>query len=75
MSKELVTIQVTSPRESEKSIGVLVDLVFNEKGAEFEIAPITILTGCNSSGKSSVIKSLMLIQEMFKSMKTDYVKR
>jgi hypothetical protein len=32
MSKELVTIQVTSPRESEKSIGVLVDLVFNENG-------------------------------------------
>lgn len=32
MSKELVTIQVAIPRESEKSIGVLVDLVFNEKG-------------------------------------------
>jgi hypothetical protein len=32
MSKELVTIQVTSPRENEKSIGVLVDLVFNENG-------------------------------------------
>ena len=32
MSKELVTIQVTSPIESEKSIGVLVDLVFNENG-------------------------------------------
>jgi hypothetical protein len=32
MSKELITIQVTSPRESEKSIGVLVDLVFNEDG-------------------------------------------
>lgn len=47
--------------------------VFDEKGVEFEIAPITILTGCNSSGKSSVIKSLMLVQEMFKSMKNDYV--
>ena len=32
MSKELVTIQVTSPRESEKSFGVFVDLVFNEDG-------------------------------------------
>ena len=32
MSKELVTIQVTSPRESEKSLGVLIDLVFNEDG-------------------------------------------
>ena len=32
MSKELVTIQVSSPRESENSFGVLVDLVFNENG-------------------------------------------
>jgi hypothetical protein len=32
MSKDLVRIQVTSPRESDKSIGVLVDLVFNENG-------------------------------------------
>ena len=32
MSKELVRVQVTSPRESENSIGVLVDLVFNENG-------------------------------------------
>lgn len=32
MSDELTTIQVTYPRESEKSYGVLVDLVFNEEG-------------------------------------------
>lgn len=32
MTKELATIQVTSPRESEKSVGVLIDLVFNENG-------------------------------------------
>jgi hypothetical protein len=32
MSKELVTIQVSSPRESENSFGVLVDLFFNENG-------------------------------------------
>lgn len=32
MSNELVTIQVSSPRESAKSIGVLVSLVFNENG-------------------------------------------
>lgn len=32
MSNELVTIQVSSPRESERSIGVFVSLVFNENG-------------------------------------------
>jgi hypothetical protein len=32
MSKELITVQVASPRESDKSIGVLVRLVFDEKG-------------------------------------------
>lgn len=35
--------------------------VFGEKGAEVDIAPITILTGCNSSGKSSITKSLLLL--------------
>ena len=32
MSKELVRVQVSSPRESDKSIGVLVDLIFDESG-------------------------------------------
>lgn len=34
---------------------------FNEEGADFELAPITVLTGCNSAGKSSLVKALMLI--------------
>jgi hypothetical protein len=32
MSQDLVRVQVSSPRESEKSIGVLVHLRFDEKG-------------------------------------------
>jgi hypothetical protein len=32
MSKELVRVQVSSPRESENSIGVLVNLLFDENG-------------------------------------------
>lgn len=32
MSNELVRVQVSSPRESEKSIGVLVHLRFDENG-------------------------------------------
>jgi hypothetical protein len=32
MSKELIRVQVSSPRESENSIGVLVHLTFDENG-------------------------------------------
>lgn len=34
---------------------------FGEDGADFELAPITMLTGCNSAGKSSLVKALMLL--------------
>lgn len=39
--------------------------VFDSDGATFELNPITILTGCNSSGKSSLVKSLMLLGDYF----------
>lgn len=45
--------------------------VFDEKGATFQMAPLTILTGCNSSGKSSVTKSLMLLNPVMQSIKQD----
>lgn len=35
--------------------------VFDREGATFELAPLTILTGCNSSGKSSMVKSMLLL--------------
>lgn len=44
---------------------------FDEEGANFQIAPITILTGCNSAGKSSMVKSLLLLDNFFKQMKRD----
>lgn len=47
--------------------------VFDAIGAEFDIAPITILTGCNSSGKSSVIKSMMLFSDLYRNLFDDYV--
>lgn len=37
---------------------------FGEDGANFELAPITVLTGCNSAGKSSLVKALMLLSEI-----------
>lgn len=39
---------------------------FDKKGAQIEISPLTFLVGCNSSGKSSFVKSLFLLKEFFK---------
>lgn len=40
--------------------------VFDEKqGGIFDLKPITILTGCNSSGKSSLVKSILLLKDFF----------
>jgi predicted ATPase len=46
----------------------LIDRVFLEnfkafKRAEFELKPITILVGPNNGGKSSLIQSIILIQQ------------
>lgn len=36
---------------------------FGEEGADFELAPITVLTGCNSAGKSSLVKAILLLSK------------
>ena len=46
--------------------------VFDDKGALFVKTPITILTGSNSSGKSSVVKALLLLQDFCQQLKADY---
>lgn len=40
--------------------------VFDNKGVTVELAPLTFLVGCNSSGKSSIVKSLSLLKTFFK---------
>ena len=48
--------------------------VFNHKqGATFNLAPITILTGCNSSGKSSVVKAILLLRDFFEQLRTQNI--
>ena len=47
--------------------------VFDAEGATFELAPITVLTGCNSSGKSSVVKSRILLSDYLKKVRHDYL--
>jgi len=45
--------------------------VFDEDGVSVDLAPITILTGCNSSGKSSIVKALLLLDSFLKQIKKD----
>lgn len=42
--------------------------VFDEDGVKLDMAPITILTGCNSSGKSSFVKSMLLVNSVLKEL-------
>lgn len=41
---------------------------FGEDGADFELAPITVLTGCNSAGKSSLVKAILLQEQVSKAI-------
>ena len=43
--------------------------IFDDKGAEVQINPLTVLTGCNSSGKSSIVKALILLNEFLKGVR------
>jgi AAA15 family ATPase/GTPase len=45
--------------------------IFEENGATIELAPITILTGENSSGKSSIIESILLLNDCISEAKED----
>lgn len=40
--------------------------VFDEHGVRIDIKPLTILTGCNSSGKSSIVKAAFLLNSFMK---------
>ena len=45
--------------------------VFDSEGAVIKLNPLTFLTGCNSSGKSSIVKSLLLLCDYLSQLKED----
>lgn len=45
--------------------------VFDDKGISIQLAPVTILTGRNSSGKSSIAKSFTLLNSFLEQIKYD----
>ena len=48
--------------------------VFDENGVTIDIKPMTILTGCNSSGKSSIVKAAFLLNDFMKQVNNAIVK-
>ena len=45
--------------------------VFGNRETFVDIAPITILTGCNNSGKSSITKALCLMSDFCRQIRDD----
>lgn len=45
--------------------------IFDSEGVEVSLRPITILTGCNNVGKSSVVKALCLLKDFWQQLKDD----
>ncbi|MBR4327066.1 MAG: DUF3696 domain-containing protein [Bacteroidales bacterium] len=43
--------------------------VFDEDGETVDLKPITVLTGCNSSGKSSVVKAALMLNDVWRQLK------
>lgn len=52
------------------NLGIKNFRIFDEKGAEIHLRPLTVLTGCNSSGKSSIVKALILLNEFLKGVRS-----
>lgn len=48
--------------------------IFDQEGASITFKPITILTGCNSSGKSSIVKSLLVQKEFLRKASEDLIR-
>lgn len=46
--------------------------IFDETGASIDLAPITILTGCNSSGKSTFVKAFILLNKLLSKISEDF---
>ena len=56
------------PNKENKTLTLKNFRVFDNNGASVELSPITILTGCNSSGKSSIVKALLCLNASLSSV-------
>lgn len=49
--------------------------VFDENGVTVDLKPITVLTGCNSSGKSSVVKAALMLNDVLKQLNAYWIEK
>ena len=56
------------PNKENKTLTLKNFRVFDNNGASVELSPITILTGCNGSGKSSIVKALLCLNASLSSV-------
>ena len=55
-------------------VGIKNFRIFGSEEATVGFKPITILTGCNSSGKSSIVKSLFILKEFVRKASDDLIR-
>ena len=55
-------------------VGIKNFRIFGSEEATVGLKPITILTGCNSSGKSSIVKSLFILKEFVRKASEDLIR-
>lgn len=48
--------------------------LFDNEGAELKLKPVTILTGANSSGKSSFVKAMVVFRNFLETTRREYIK-
>lgn len=46
--------------------------IFSKEGSEFRFKPITFLTGSNSSGKTSLVKAILVVQHYIDTLRNRY---
>jgi AAA15 family ATPase/GTPase len=73
MHRTVTTVNTfqTNNIKNMKGIGFENFRVFADK-AQFDLAPVTVLTGANSSGKSTIIKGLKLMQNFWQQTDNGY---
>ncbi len=67
----MFTLRHQTENKMNTKLGIKNFRLFDANGVEVDIKPLTILTGCNSSGKSSVVKAIILLNEFLRGVRND----
>lgn len=67
----MFNLQHQNENEMNTRLGIKNFRLFDAEGVEVDIKPLTILTGCNSSGKSSVVKAIILLNGFLRDLRNE----